>query len=85
MTGDPDVGRILDDADDLAADRLLESLGPIVTAEQARALHPMIRAYGGLIKSTGREWIERRTLTRDQVHVLLTDTLVVIVESALDS
>ncbi len=43
----------------------------------------MIRAYGGLIKSTGREWIERRTLTREQVHTLLTDTLVVIVESTI--
>ncbi|MCK0091770.1 TetR/AcrR family transcriptional regulator [Rhodococcus sp. F64268] len=81
MASDPDVGKILSDADDLAADRLLEALGPTITEEESLALHPMIRAYGGLIKSTGREWIERRSLTREQVHTLLTDTLVVIVES----
>ncbi|MGX7729086.1 TetR/AcrR family transcriptional regulator [Rhodococcus sp. 2H158] len=85
MASDPDVGKILSDADDLAADRLLEALGPTITDAEARTLHPMIRAYGGLIKSTSREWVERRTLTRRQVHTLLTDTLIAILESTVRS
>ncbi|KAA0023710.1 helix-turn-helix transcriptional regulator [Antrihabitans cavernicola] len=76
---DPEVARILDDADDAAAERVLDIVG--VTGGDHRAeLRAMVRAYGGMAKSAGREWVTREALTREQVRMLLTDSLVTLVE-----
>ncbi|MDN5757021.1 MAG: TetR/AcrR family transcriptional regulator, partial [Tomitella sp.] len=64
-------------ADDLAADRLIEVLE--LTHPRPGILHATVRAYGGLIKSAGREWIIEETLTREQVHEILATALVAIV------
>ncbi|MBJ8348426.1 TetR/AcrR family transcriptional regulator [Antrihabitans sp. YC2-6] len=69
---DPEVQRILDEADEVAAERVLQLLG-LAGSEQADELRAMTRAYGGLVKAAGREWIARGSLTRDQVHLLLSD------------
>jgi AcrR family transcriptional regulator len=75
---DPEVQRILDDADQAAAERVLEIVG--ITGEPNRdELIAMIRAYGGMAKSAGREWIVRGSLTRDQVGTMLTDLLVTLI------
>ncbi len=75
---DPQVQRILDEADDAAADRLLQmvGLGESAHGDELRAL---VRAYGGLVKTAGREWITRGALTREQVHHLLADSLFTLV------
>ena len=44
--------------------------------EELRAL---VRAYGGLVKATAREWLVRETLTRAQVQRLLSTALLSIV------
>ncbi len=78
LATDPDVQKILRDADNLAADRLIEVLGLVnVSTDGLRA---SIRAYGGLIKSASREWIIEQKLARSQVHELLVRTLVAIVD-----
>ncbi len=75
---DPDVQRILDEADNAAADRVVQMMGlsDSLHSEQLRAL---VRCYGGLVKAAGREWIVRGSLDRAQVHELLSDTLLTLI------
>ncbi|MEU1993471.1 helix-turn-helix domain-containing protein [Nocardia gamkensis] len=79
---DPEVQQILDAADDAAAERLLLMVGLARSAHDAQ-LRAMVRAYGGLVKVAGREWITRGTLTREQVHDLLCDMLLTLVTESL--
>nr|WP_281182105.1 TetR/AcrR family transcriptional regulator [Aldersonia kunmingensis] len=75
---DPEVQRILDEADEAAAERVLVLLGLTGTDNEAELL-AMVRAFGGIVKAANREWITRATLTREQVQMLLTDLLVTLV------
>ncbi|MEU1753577.1 TetR/AcrR family transcriptional regulator [Micromonospora matsumotoense] len=80
MGHDADVAQVLTGAEEVAADSVLVAVGLAdVTAHRAE-LRGMIRAYGGLATSTAREWLQRGTLDRGQVHLLLTATLLTIVE-----
>lgn len=76
---DPDVQRILADADERAADRVLEATGLADEVAHREELRAMIRAYGGLVKAAAREWLVRGALTREQVHILLATTLLSLV------
>jgi len=79
---DPEVERILNTADDVAAGKVLEAIG--MPEHERRPEHvAMIRAYGGLVKAAMREWIDRESLSRAQVHTLLCTALVAIVQDAL--
>jgi AcrR family transcriptional regulator len=79
---DPEVQHILDQADDAAAERTLLMVGRADSAHDAQ-LRAMVRAFGGLVKVAGREWITRGTLTRDQVHELLADMLLTLVTETM--
>ncbi len=80
VANDPDIARIIADADDLAARRVLETLDVDAgdPAQQAT-----IRAYSGLVKAAVREWIRDETLTRAQVQLLLSQALLAIVRDVL--
>lgn len=79
---DPEVQQILDAADDAAAQRLLLMIG--LSGDEAAEPHrAMVRAFGGLVKVAGREWLTRSTMTRDQVHALLVDVLTTLVTESL--
>lgn len=80
VANDPDIARIIADADDLAARRVLETLDVDAgdPAQQAT-----IRAYSGLVKAAVREWIRDGTLTRAQVQLLLSQALLAIVRDVL--
>lgn len=78
---DTDVELIMQEADEIAADRMIETVGLADIVEGRAELRAMIRAYSGMAKAATREWLIRRTLTREQVHTLLTSTLVTIVRS----
>lgn len=80
---DLEVERILDDADRHAADRVLEALG--FTREDPRwdQFNAVIRAYGGMVKIAGREWLVRGTLDRAQVRMLLSRVLQSLVDDVL--
>lgn len=80
---DPEVQQILDAADDAAAQRLLVMIGLADGAASAEPRRAMVRAYGGLVKVAGREWLTRGTMTRDQVHALLVDMLSTLVTESL--
>ncbi|MGQ4601198.1 TetR family transcriptional regulator [Nocardia sp. R6R-6] len=79
---DPEVQQILDAADDAVAERLLLIVGLAEWAHDAE-LRTFVRAYGGMVKVAGREWITRGTLTREQVHELLCDMLLTLVTRTL--
>ncbi|NMN93472.1 TetR/AcrR family transcriptional regulator [Antrihabitans stalactiti] len=76
---DPEVQHILDAADTDAAERVLMILG-MNSGERTEHTRAMVRAYGGMVKAAGREWIQRGTLTRPQVAALLTDCLVTLAQ-----
>lgn len=79
---DSDVRDILAEADDLAAERLLTVLRVPADAQSGRAL-ALVRAYGGTIKAAVREWLDRQTLTRSEVHLLLRTQLLSLNDSLL--
>jgi AcrR family transcriptional regulator len=76
---DVEVARILAAADELAADRVLEATGLAGEVAHREELRALFRAYGGLVKATAREWLVRGALSRDQVQLLLSSTLLSIV------
>jgi AcrR family transcriptional regulator len=76
---DADVEKILADADEIAADRVLEFVGLAHVREHREQLRAMIRAYAGMVKAAGREWLMHERLSRDQVHLLLSQTLLTLV------
>ncbi|MGP3776666.1 TetR/AcrR family transcriptional regulator [Streptomyces sp. SDT5-1] len=75
--GDPEIDRIMLEADEIATDRILEAAMMTDIAEDAGRdkLRAMIRAHSAMLKSASREWLERDTLTRDDLHVFLTRTV----------
>ncbi|WP_345496499.1 TetR/AcrR family transcriptional regulator [Nocardia callitridis] len=79
---DPEVQQILDRADDAAAERLLAMVG-MADSDHDAAMRAFVRAYGGLVKVAGREWITRATVSREQVHALLVDLLATLVGESL--
>jgi AcrR family transcriptional regulator len=76
---DPDVERIMREADEIAAVRMLDTVGLGDITEGREELLAMIRSYSGMAKAATREWLTRRTLTRDQVHAMLSSTLITII------
>jgi AcrR family transcriptional regulator len=78
---DSEVEEILAEADDIAAARVLQTLG--LPADPAGTSYAIIRAYGGLVKSAIREWVRDGTLTRDQVQLLLSQALIAVVRNVL--
>ncbi|WP_433043767.1 TetR/AcrR family transcriptional regulator [Dactylosporangium sp. CS-033363] len=73
--GDPDVRRVLAEADEVAAASILTALGLADTG----AHRAIMRAYCGLAKATAREWLERDALDRDRAHAVLATTLTSLV------
>jgi AcrR family transcriptional regulator len=76
---DPDVEQIMQEADEIAADRMIETVGLADLSEGREELRAMIRSFSGMAKSATREWLVRRTLTRDQVQVMLATLLTTII------
>lgn len=78
---DPEVERIMAEADETAADRVLEATG-LGEAAAHRELRAMVRSYGGMVRSAAREWLVRKDLTRAQVQILLSTTLLALIRDA---
>ena len=79
---DPEIEKILFEADNVAAQRVLDAVGLGMSSdnEQQRAI---IRAYGGMAKASVREWVRHGTLSRDELKVLLSATLITTVRDVL--
>jgi AcrR family transcriptional regulator len=76
-----DIAPILQHAEDVAAQRVLQLLGLDDSDDRSLAI---VRAYGGLAKATVYEWLRRETLTRAQAHELLRDVLLFMTAKVLD-
>jgi len=75
---DPQMRRILDEASELIADRVLDALG-VDSATAPPQLRGVVRAYGGLAQEATREWLERGRLSRAEVRVLLAGAMPLII------
>jgi hypothetical protein len=80
---DPEVEAILDEARECAADRLIEALQTYEAAQAPPALRAAIRAYSGFAEAASLEWLERNRLTREQLHALLVEGFLTIVEQVV--
>lgn len=76
---DTELERILTEADRESADRVLEAIGIEQEHPSREQFNALVRAYGGMVKAAGREWLVRGTLSRDQVHVLLSRALLTMI------
>jgi AcrR family transcriptional regulator len=79
---DPDLERILADAENESVDRVLDVVGLRGEREHRSELRAMIRAYGQLARAGGREWLLHDKLSREQARILLRSTLLAIVREA---
>jgi AcrR family transcriptional regulator len=75
---DHDIQRIIEQADDVAAARMLEALG-LEEHPQRQRLHAMFLAFGGMARAAGRQWLVRNTLSRNEVAELLAKSLLTII------
>ncbi len=78
---DPEIEALLAEADDIAARRMLHILGLEHADAGDERQRAMVRAFGGLVKASIRELVQRETLTHAQVSALLTHTLLTIVRN----
>jgi len=78
---DPEVEAVLEKARELTALRVIELVSPGV--RPTAAMLAAARAYAGFAEAASVDWLQRRRLTRAQVHQLLLGTLVALVEDVV--
>lgn len=79
---DADVSHLIAEADESTADAILRAIAtdPGSAGPAAEELRAATRAFVGFARTAAVEWLVRGSLTRDQVHVLLTRTLVTLAQ-----
>lgn len=77
---DAEIAALIAEADDQVARQVLQMVGVDPSEETARAA---IRAFGGLAKGAVREWTRGGSLTREQAHLLLRESLLTILRSVV--
>lgn len=75
LGNDPEVDQIVLEADEVATDRILEAAMMADVSTGRQKLRAMIRAHSSMLKSASREWLVRGTLSRSDLHVILTRTV----------
>lgn len=80
---DPEVEAIFERVRESAVDSIIEILGIGPVASAPPELRAVLRAYGGLAEATSREWLQHKRIAREQAHVLLTASLLKLVEDIL--
>ncbi|MET8113005.1 TetR/AcrR family transcriptional regulator [Streptomyces prasinus] len=78
---DPEIDRIMLEADEIATDRILEAVMMTDVTDGRQKLRAMIRAHSGMLKAASREWLVRGTLGRGDLHVMLTRTVLHLVHT----
>jgi len=72
---DPDVERIMLEADEIAADHVLEAALMSDVTEGRDELRAMIRSFGSMLRAASREWLIRGTLGREDLREFLIDSI----------
>ncbi|WAZ19231.1 TetR/AcrR family transcriptional regulator [Streptomyces cinnabarinus] len=75
LGNDPEIDQIMLEADEIATDRILEAAMMTDVTEATPKLRAMIRAHSSMLKAASREWLVRGTLSRSDLHVMLTRTV----------
>jgi AcrR family transcriptional regulator len=78
---DPELEAITDQAREVTVDRMVAVLG--VPDGHRGEVRAVLRSYGGLAEAATLEWLERGTLTREQLRLLLSDALVALTRDTL--
>lgn len=78
LHGESDLQVVVDEADDRAARLVLDAVG----LPDSPLLRARLRASAAYVKALCREWLQRGTLTRDDVLDLLTTHLVHVLEGS---
>jgi AcrR family transcriptional regulator len=79
---DAEVSAVLAAADEVTAQTLLRLIGADgLPGPERDQLRSVLRAYCGFGKAAAQEWLGCGALDRDQVHVMLTTTLLTLVRS----
>ncbi|WP_406689985.1 TetR/AcrR family transcriptional regulator [Saccharopolyspora sp. ID03-671] len=76
---DDEVERIMLEADEIATDRVLEAAMMADVTDGREKLRGMIRAHSAMLKAASREWLVRGSLSRSDLHVMLTRTVLHLV------
>ncbi|ABY25151.1 transcriptional regulator, TetR family [Renibacterium salmoninarum ATCC 33209] len=80
---DPELEQILITAENVSVDRLMASMGLSSAGGNRTQIRAMLRVFGQLARSGGREWLVRKTLSRKQTHSLLAGALFAIISEAI--
>ncbi|MFF5010223.1 TetR/AcrR family transcriptional regulator [Streptomyces phaeochromogenes] len=72
---DSEIDKILFEGDEIATDWVLEAARLTDAVDGREELRAVVRSFGSMVRAASREWLARSTLTRSDLHVLLTDTL----------
>ena len=76
---DAEVEAVLEQAREATAARVIELVG----ARSSVHMRAAIRAYAGFAEAASVDWLERRRLSRAQVHALLLGTLTALVDDVV--
>jgi AcrR family transcriptional regulator len=82
---DPEIIAILDRVRERAVDNIIAILGIGPATLAPPHLRGALRAYAGFAEASTREWLERDRFDRDQLHTLLTNTLLHLVGETVPS
>ncbi len=80
---DPEAERIWDRARDISVDSMIGVLGLASPGEASLALRGLLRSYGAFAENATREWLAHNRFTRQQMHTMLTETLLRLVDDVL--
>jgi AcrR family transcriptional regulator len=80
---DPEVEAIVSDARDRMADQVIALLRAGDPAGASPALRGLVRAYAGFVQAATLDWLERKTMSRAQLHELLTSSLLALYRDVL--
>ncbi len=78
---DRDTEKILLEADEVATDHILQAAMMSDVVEGRDELRAMIRAYGSMLKAASREWLVRGALSRADLHVMLTSSVLHLLQT----
>ena len=78
---DAEVEAVLEEAREATAARVIELVRP--GARPSAELRAAIRAYAGFAEAASIDWLQRRRLSRAQVHELLFGSLVALVDDVV--
>lgn len=80
---DDELSQILREADDVAAAHMIAAIGLTPPERHRGTVHALVVAYGGLVKSATRQWLDAGSLTRAQVRDLLVRSMFTIADEVI--